>query len=229
MMVSINQPAYLPWLGYFDRIAKSDKHVVLDHVQFEKNSMVNRNKIKTANGWCWLTIPLKTAGQFGDLAINKVQINNSQNWQKKHWNSIYFNYKKSPFFERYAEQFESFYQQKWDTLGAALKWQLSFFLEALGISTPVVYSSDADYQLTKSELVLEICQAHQASTYLSGPFGRDYLDHQAFVQQEIEVRFQDYNHPAYQQLHGDFISHLSVLDLLCNHGVRSKEILISNK
>lgn len=74
MIVSINQPAYLPWLGYFDRIAKSDKHVVLDHVQFEKNSMVNRNKIKTANDWCWLTIPVKTKGQFGDLAIHNLSL-----------------------------------------------------------------------------------------------------------------------------------------------------------
>lgn len=229
MIVSINQPAYLAWLGYYERIASSDKHVVLDHVQFEKNSMVNRNKIKTANDWCWLTIPLKTSGQFGDLAINKVQINNSQKWQKKHWNSIFFNYKKAPYFDQYAESLEYFYQQKWDTLGEALRWQLAFFLEALKIETPIVYSSDSDYASNKSELVLDICKEHDATEYLSGPFGRDYLQHEEFSKHGIKVAYQDYEHPMYQQLHGKFMSHLSIIDLLCNHGSQSKEILTTKR
>ena len=74
MIVSINQPAYLPWLGYFHRIAVSDLHVVLDHVQFEKNSFTNRNKVRTASGTPWLTVPVRSKGRFGDLAINEVDI-----------------------------------------------------------------------------------------------------------------------------------------------------------
>jgi len=74
LIVSINQPAYLPWLGYFNRVANSDLHVVLDHVQYEKNSFTNRNKIRTAQGFSWLTLPLKTKGKFGNLAINTVEI-----------------------------------------------------------------------------------------------------------------------------------------------------------
>ena len=85
MILSINQPAYLPWLGYFDRIERSDVHVVLDHVQFEKNSFVNRNKIRNGNDWTWLTVPVETKGKFGALDIKNIKINNNINWKKKHW------------------------------------------------------------------------------------------------------------------------------------------------
>ncbi len=78
MLLSINQPAYLPWPGYFDRIARSDLHVVLDHVQFEKNSFINRNRILGANGPCWLTVPVRTKGRFGDLQIHEIEIDNTQ-------------------------------------------------------------------------------------------------------------------------------------------------------
>lgn len=83
MIVSINQPAYLPWLGYFDRIARSDIHVVLDHVQFEKNSFTNRNKIRTKEGSAWLTIPLSTKGKFGNLEIRNLEFASHGGWEKK--------------------------------------------------------------------------------------------------------------------------------------------------
>ena len=96
MIVSINQPAYLPWLGYFHRIAVSGAHVVLDHVQFEKNSFTNRNKVRTAGGWCWLTVPVRTKGRFGDLAIRSLEIDNSTDWRARHWKTLYQSYKRAP-------------------------------------------------------------------------------------------------------------------------------------
>ena len=83
MIVSINQPSYLPWLGYFDRINRSDIHIVLDHVQFEKNSIINRNKIRTQNSWSWLTVPLKTKSKYGNLDIRNIEIQNTLQWKKK--------------------------------------------------------------------------------------------------------------------------------------------------
>jgi len=225
MMISINQPAYLPWLGYFDRIANSDLHVVLDHVQFEKNSMINRNKIRTSQGWCWLTMPVKTAQKFGHLAINDIEINNNTPWQKKHWNSIFFNYKKSKYFDVYAEQLNQFYQQKWESLAQALKWQLNFHLSALSIDTSIIYSSEQNYQSTKSSLVLDICKTNNASNYLSGIFGKDYLDLEQFNKQEINVKFQQYQHPNYQQQFSPFTSHMCTLDLLFNYGPDSLLLL----
>ena len=98
MRVSIAQPAYLPWMGYFNRMVQSDAHIALDHVQFEKNSVINRNKIRTASGWTWLTVPLKTSGKFGSLAIESLEIDNSRPWAKKHWRSMQQSYGKSKFF-----------------------------------------------------------------------------------------------------------------------------------
>ena len=100
MIVSINQPAYLPWLGYFDRIVQSDIHIVLDHVQFEKNSNINRNKIRTFNSWSWLTVPIKTKSKYGNLSINNLEIDNSYLWKKKHLRSIQQSYSKTSFFFR---------------------------------------------------------------------------------------------------------------------------------
>jgi len=99
MIVTIMQPAYLPWLGYFDRIARSDLYVVLDHVQFEKNSFTNRNKLRTSAGWTWLSVPVKTGRRFGRLAIDKLETSPGSNWRRKHWDTIRFNYAKAPFFD----------------------------------------------------------------------------------------------------------------------------------
>ena len=100
MIVSINQPAYLPWLGYFHRIAISDVHVVLDHVQFEKNSYCNRNKIRVGNDACWLTVPVQTKGKFGELPISDLQIAENLSWQRKHWEGLRMNYASAPHFKR---------------------------------------------------------------------------------------------------------------------------------
>lgn len=226
-IISINQPAYLPWLGYFERIANSDHHIVLDHVQFEKNSMTNRNKILTANGELTLTVPVKTSGKFGSLMISDIAISEQHRWQKKHWQSIYFNYKKASYFKKYQDDLEEMYTTPWSTLNSLLKAQLSFFMKALTIETRISYSSDFQWQDKKSDLILEMCQQFNASHYLSGMHGQDYLQTEAFEQNNIEVLFQHYQHPEYRQLCTQFTSHLSILDLLLNHGNKSLNILRS--
>lgn len=223
--IAINQPAYLPWLGYFERISRSDHYVILDHVQFEKNSMVNRNKIRTANGWQWLTVPVRTSGKFGELAITDVEIENSVKWPKKHWNSIFLNYKKAPFFNLYSDYLNECYQKKWERLCDLLLDQHDFFSQALGLNVSTVRSTEMSLKSTKSDLVLDICRDLKADAYLSGAHGRDYLDESAFRQNGIEVSYQDYAHPEYSQMHGEFISHLSVLDLLFNCGPDSLHVL----
>src|SRR5207249_4338568 len=135
MIVSINQPAYLPWLGYFHRIAVSDAHVVLDHVQFEKNSFTNRNKVRTREGWCWLTVPVKTAGKFGALPINEVRIANENLWASKHWATLMLNYSKAPFFNQHAEFFEDIYTRRWEKLADLAREITEYMLNAFGIHT----------------------------------------------------------------------------------------------
>jgi hypothetical protein len=225
MIVSINQPAYLPWLGYFERIAASDLHIVLDHVQFEKNSFTNRNKVRTKDGATWLTVPVSTKGQFGDLAINRLECARQVAWQKKHWTTLKMNYARAPFFMNYAAAYETLYAQGWTNFGAMVRAFLGQHLRDLGITTPLLYSSELAVVGAKSELVLNLCRAVQADVYLSGAMGRAYLDEARFVNANIQVQYQDYVHPVYAQVWPEFVPSLSVLDLLFNHGPKSLEIL----
>lgn len=225
MIVSINQPAYLPWLGYFDRIARSDLHLVLDHVQFEKNSMANRNRILGANGSTMITVPVRTAGKFGDLSINDLLIDHARPWNKKHWNAISQSYGKARYFEGHRDWFERFYSCSWTHLSPLLHESTGYLLDALGIGTRIVKTSELNVAGSKSELVLNLCKEVGASTYLSGPFGRDYLDVVGFAEAGVKIEFQDYRHPVYQQLRGGFEPYMSVIDLLFNCGDSSLGIL----
>ena len=227
MIVSINQPAYLPWLGYFDRISKSDIHIVLDHVQFEKNSLINRNKIRTDNSWSWLTVPIKTKSKFGDLDIRNIEIENTVQWKKKHWKTIQSNYLKSKFFSEHASFFEEVYNKEWFKLIGLIEYINNYLLETLRIKTKIINSHELNPKKNKSDLILELCQKVGAKRYLSGPLGRDYLDREAFKKARIEVQFQDYIHPTYSQAYKGFITNLSIIDLLFNHNTASLEILSS--
>ena len=142
MIISINQPAYLPWLGYFDRIIKSDLHIILDNVQFEKNSMTNRNKARTINGWTWLSIPLFTKGLFGNLVLKNVEIDNSQNWRKKHYGTLLSSYGKAAYFKEYRSWFSEFYDREWKIMGPLLEDSTNFLLQSLGINTPMRKASE---------------------------------------------------------------------------------------
>ncbi len=227
MIVSINQPAFVPWLGYFHRIMKSDLHIVLDHVQFEKNSFTNRNRIRTPDGSLWLTVPLKTSGKFGDLAINKVEIFNDGKWQKKITESVKQFYKKSPYFNLYFSEFEHILHQPYDLMCEPLQATNQYFLDHLHIDTPLQYSSKMQCTGAKADLVVNLCQQTGCTTYVSGPLGRNYLEEQKFEDLGIKVIYHDFNHPVYRQMHEPFIPYLSTLDLMFNEGPASGDILKS--
>jgi hypothetical protein len=227
MIVSINQPAYLPWLGYFERIAASDLHIVLDHVQFEKNSFTNRNKVRTKDGWTWLTVPLATKGRFGDLAIHGLQFAPNDPWLRKHWTTLRQNYARAPFFAQYAPAYEALYAQAWPGFMPLVRAFLAQHLHDLGIATPLRFSSELAATGTKGELVLNLCREAGATTYLSGALGRDYLDGDTFARAGITVAYQDYSHPAYPQCQPGFEPGMGVLDLIFNHGPASRDILLN--
>jgi hypothetical protein len=215
MIISIHQPAYLPWLGYFDKIIRSDLFIYLDTVQLEKNSYSYRNKIKTPQGSAWLTIPLKMKGHTSNT-IKDVLIDNSQRWKKKHLKNIFFNYKKSPFFDELYPRIEELYQQDFDFFSDLAYRHLLFWLSELDIDTKIIKSSDLNIDSKKSDLILDLCQHHNADKYLSGALGKDYLDENHFKEKGIKIEYQDYQHPAYQQLNGDFLSHMGVVDFCMN-------------
>ncbi len=225
MIISINQPAYLPWLGYFNRIAKSDIHIVLDHVQFEKNSVTNRNKILLNKEPLCLTIPVLTKGKFENLSIDSLEVDQKVKWQKKHFASISQAYSKSLFWNEIHKELESFYHLNVKNLNSFLSLQMMFFTKYLGVKTPVYFSKDCKFKEKKSDLVLEICQKFKATTYLSGPFGRDYLELNKFSDLGINVIFEDYQHPEYPQKSDRFYPYLSTLDLMVNCGKNSLKVL----
>jgi hypothetical protein len=229
MIVSIHQPAYLPWLGYFHRIAMSDAHIILDHVQFEKNSFTNRNKVRTADGWCWLTVPVKTAGKFGNLPINEIEVANERPWAARHWETLRQNYSRAPFFAEHLPFFHNLYDNAWPKLAELTAASSGYLLNVFGIPTKLYLSSQMKVPGRKDELVLNLCREVGASTYLSGPLGKDYLREELFQQHGIAVQYDDYQHPTYPQTYPGFEPNLAAIDLLFNAGPASREILLQEK
>ena len=224
MIVSINQPAYLPWLGYFHRIAMSDLHVVLDHVQLEKGSFTNRNKVRTRDTWCWLTVPVSTAGRFGALPINEVRIAETDRWRRKHLDTIAQSYGRCAGYESHRGLIETPLNQPWEFLDPLMSEINTNLLHAFDIDTPLVKSAELKPTGIKSELVLDLCRETGATCYLSGPLGRDYLDLKSFERAGIEVRFHDFEHPRYAQAFSGFEPFMTALDLLFNHPDTAREV-----
>ncbi len=229
-IVSINQPAYLPWLGYFDRIMKSDVHVILDHVTLGKDGMFNRNKIRTQKGWQWLTIPIKKRGDATQLRDIEPA---TSSWARKHLAQIQANYRTAPFYERYRSDIEALYMRAHEAPAQHASTEIEgftgFFLSAFDIGySKISYSSELiNVKLgKKSQLNLDICKHLGASVYLSGPNGRNYLDLEAFADAGIEVRYHDYVTPRYRQCFEGFETNMSALDaLLCCGAFPTEELI----
>lgn len=224
MIVSIHQPNFLPWLGYFHKISESDVHVILDNVQFEKNSFINRNRIKISSGWMWLTVPVFTKGRFGET-IDNILIDSRNRWREKMWKSIWLNYSRTPFFKDYFDPIGDILKRPWNKLIDLNISLFNYLLEALNIRPRLIYASELKIRKKKSDLVLGICKELGAKVYFSGSQGRDYLIEKRFKKEGIMIIYQDYRHPVYRQLFGDFISHLSVIDLIFNCGPESLFII----
>lgn len=217
MILSAHQPAYLPWLGYFDKIAQADVFVYLDTVQFEKNSFINRNQIKTPQGPLWLTIPVKTKGHMSG-SLRTMEIDDSQPWRAKHLKSIEMNYRKAARFNECYPKIEELLKTPESNLADYCFHQLRFWLNELKIGTCIVRSSELAMTSSKSDLVLDLCRHFGAERYLSGALGRDYLVEEDFSKDGISIEYQSFRSPVYSQLWGAFIPNLGVLDWWMNAG-----------
>lgn len=174
MIISIHQPAYFPWMPYFDRIKASDVHVILDHVQFIRDDFIQRQRVSGS----WMTIPVTNKA----APINEVLIDNSRPWWLKH--------RKTAIQQGCLTEDEArVLIHPYSRLSLLLNAQLYYFRALLNIDTELQFSSNHAFTAHKSDLVLEICQFFGADQYLSGPMGRDYLDLEAFERAEIEVIF----------------------------------------
>jgi hypothetical protein len=224
-VIGVLQPGYLPWLGFFEQLHATDIFVIYDDVQYDKHGWRNRNQIKTPQGPRWLTVPVLAKFSQRPLIL-EVKINNRENWRKKHLFSIRQNYAKAPFFHRYIDFFSEVYQRDWDYL-IDLDLHLIVNLAAfLGIDPgKIVRSSTLGLTGDRIARLIGICQKLGATTFYEGASGRNYIDEATFRQQGINLAYQDYRHPRYLQLYGDFIPNLSIIDLLFNCGDESLAIL----
>ena len=225
MILTAHQPAYLPWLGLFHKIALADRFISYDQVKHARYDWSGKNKILGSSGPVWLIVPCKKAGRAEQM-IFELEIDNSIPWGRKHWNSIRFNYSKSPYFRHYADFFEQTYAREWALLNELNTYMLRWFLAELGIKVPVESAGNYDFHGQKSAMVLDMCRQLGASVFIFGAQGRDYADVAAFNAANIKTVFQDYVHPVYPQKYPGFTSNLSIIDLMFNCGADSLEILM---
>ena len=232
MRIGILQPSYLPWLGFLDQMAQSDVFVLYDDVQFSKGAWQNRNRIKTANGVQWLTVPVLTGGRERQL-IKDVEIDNHTDWRKAHLKSITQNYSKAPFFNEYIGLFENVYSSEWMKLIDLCVRLIMDIKSTLGVAAQVRLSSSIERNTAdRVSRLIEICKTFRADEFIEGSAGKDYLEgagEREFEQSGIKLIYHDYQHPAYPQLYGEFASNLSIIDLLFNNGRKSLDILTNKK
>ncbi len=216
MIVTAHQPAYLPWLGYFAKIMASDVYVFMDNVQFENRSFINRNKIKLSNGKSsWLTVPVKGKGHR-DGTMLTLALDATSNWKKQHLDAIFYNYKKAPFFDSLYSKLETLYAKDHELLIDMCMDHYTFWADQLGISTKVVRLSHLNVNSDKTQLIVDSCKVLEASKYISGSLGQNYLSQSDFENTETKLVFQDYKHPEYTQLWGEFLPYMSILDFCMN-------------
>lgn len=231
MKAAISQPTYLPWLGYFDLIDQVDVFVILDSVQFEKQSWQQRNRIKTPTGLQWLTVPVAYRGRLAQR-IDEVEIREPNFWET-HLRGIELNYIRTPHFETYYPDFASLLK---GTHAGSLLVDLNlklirWFMQALGLRKPMQRTSEMKQSGKRTELLGNILNSLGANEYLSPLGSADYLlgEMEIMSSRGIEVGFQHYEHPEYKQRFPPFQPYAAVLDLLFNEGDRSLEILRSGR
>lgn len=215
MTAAILQPHYLPYSGFFKLISLCDTFIFFDNVQFERRSWQNRNRIKTSNGFKWLSVP--TIKHFGQL-IKDIKINNSIKWQEEHWKAILCSYSNAKHFDKYKEFFKEVYSKKWENLVDLDIAIIEYIAKELGLKTKFIRASELGVSGKRSELLVNICKKVGADNYYSNIGSKVYMDKEMhfFNDAGIKVHYMEYEHPVYEQLFGDFISHLSVIDVLFN-------------
>ena len=224
---AVHQPNYLPWLGWFHKLAAADVFVYLDAVQLPRGrSFAARNRIKTPNGVAWLTVPVSVPkGRKGKATYREVELAEPR-WREKHLRTVETSYARAPYF---TDVFE-LYRGGLEAGGSFLDVNLALlegFADYLGISTRRVVLSELLEEFgQKTDLIVDACRALGADVYLSGAGGGvDYNDEARLAQSGIALRYDTFEPVPYPQLWGDFVPGLSALDTLMNCGPDARELI----
>jgi hypothetical protein len=225
--VAIVQSSYVPWKGYFDLINSVDEFILYDDRQFTRRDWRNRNRIKTAQGTIWLTIPVRVKGKYTQR-IDETEIADPS-WADQHWKTVEHAYRGARCFETVRPSLESLYADGDEPrLSGVNRRFIERICELLGISTRLTWSTDYAAEGAKSERLVALCRSAGATRYVSGPTARAYLDERLFAKAGIEVCYADYSgYPEYEQLHPPFEHAVSILDLLVHEGDGAKQFMKS--
>lgn len=232
MIVAAHQPHYMPWLGYLDKMAKADLFVVMDDLQYEAQNYQNRQRVKLHSGAQWMTVPLERGAQTDRICDKKIDNSGSQrqHWQRRTWMTLEINYRRAPYWQRYADELQSIYAQTWVSLLELDMRMLDLARSWLHIKTPIVRASSLGLQGQKTDRILDMCKKVGARCYLSGGGGSTgYLDVERLGRAGVGLIWQHFDHPRYTQRYPEvgFISHLSFIDLVLNCGDASREIMFA--
>lgn len=224
--VAIHQPNYLPWIGYFKKMSLCDVFVILDTVQFSKDSYTQRTKIRTRDGWMWLTIPIQRGERF--RLIKDVLLPEDCKWRKKHWLSIHSNYAKTRAFNDFNDFFKRVYLD-YDTnrLQDFNEKFIRYISDILGIHPEIVYASELNLEndLKKSDHLIEIIENTGGDVYISGVGGRNYIKEEKFERKGIEIEYFEFKPFIYAQRWDGFEPYMSAIDLLFNN-IRKEDLVI---
>ena len=234
MKVAIHQPHFLPWLGYLDRMKQVDLFIVLDHVQFERRNYQNRTQIRLEDEARWFTVPVVQVSQKETILEKRVDNPPELGprwWGPSSFQTLRFAYRKAPYFEKYAPRIQKILETRWDRLVDLNKATLEFMLDAFEIDTPIARSSELGVEGARSGLLLNLCKAVRADTFVGGLGGsRGYLELDAFHKAGVAVEWQQFEHPRYVQCgSSSFIPGLTALDALFNCGPDAPALLPSKR
>ncbi len=225
MRVTIHQPEFAPWLGFFHKVALADTLILLDDVQFRKNYFQNRNRVRTATGWTWVTVPVERSGLSTWINDVKIAWQTDPRWPHRVEATIAQAYRQSSHFEQVFEKFSTLLRQAGDLLVSLNISILQWMLKEFGLAQNIVLSSSFGIDSTGWQHILDLCLVVCADTYVSGISGRDYLNIEAFERSGVTVEFQEFRHPVYQQLYPGFIPQISAIEALFLFGSSSHLLL----
>ena len=221
--VAIHQPNYLPWIGFFQKMALADIFVILDTVQFSKDSYTQRTKIRTKEGLIWLTIPVEKKYYF--KPIKDIHLPQDEKWIKRHKMSIVSNYSKCKFID---DKFvNEYYSEKFEKLQEFNEFGIFYLKNKFGIKTEIVRASelDIDENLKSTELLVDIVKKVGGNVYISGSGGRKYMDERKFLMNNIKMEYFEFKPLEYLQRWNGFEPYMSAIDLLFNLGDESGGII----
>lgn len=225
-LVVISQPTYLPWLGYFDLLDQADVFVVLDHVQLERRSWQTRNRIRTAQGLQWLSIPLHShQGQ----SLLETRVEESRAFPRAHLEALALSYRKTPYFEPVYSEIEAVLRTPPASLVELNLALIERLARMLGIQPSWLRSSQMEPRGRRSEMLMDLLAKTGATAYLSSPGAEGYLNEERAAFGEMPIYLHTYEHPVYQQRWKPFMAYASVVDLLFNHGPGSLDIQRSGR